>query len=74
MRDAGVTTAAAIAERNDKKTNLEKNKEVLLQYIRDNVIGSSSNTLIQTVYGEKPLVYADYTASGRSLRFIETYI
>jgi hypothetical protein len=30
MRDAGVTTAAAIAERNDKKTNLEKNKEVLL--------------------------------------------
>ena len=74
MRDAGVTTAAAIAERNDKKTNLAKNKEVLLQYIRDNVIGSSSNTLIQTVYGEKPLVYADYTASGRSLRFIETYI
>ena len=74
MRDAGVTTAAAIAERNDKKTNLAKNKELLLQYIRDNVIGSSSNTLIQTVYGEKPLVYADYTASGRSLRFIETYI
>jgi predicted transcriptional regulator len=74
MRDAGVTTAAAIAERNDKKTNLEKNKGMLLQYIRDNVIGSSSDTLIQTVYGEKPLVYADYTASGRSLRFIETYI
>jgi hypothetical protein len=74
MRDAGVTTAAAIAERNDKKTNLAKNKEVLLQYIRDNLIGSSSDTLIQTVYGEKPLVYADYTASGRSLRFIETYL
>jgi len=74
MRDAGVTTAAAIAERNDKKTNLEKNKGMLLQYIRDNVIGSSKDTLIQTVYGEKPLVYADYTASGRSLRFIETYI
>ena len=74
MRDAGVTTAAAIAERNDKKTALVKNKEVLLQYIRDNVIGSSRDTLIQTVYGEKPLVYADYTASGRSLRFIETYL
>ena len=30
--------------------------------------------MIRTVYGEKPLIYADYTASGKSLRFIENYI
>jgi hypothetical protein len=26
------------------------------------------------VYGDKPMVYADYTASGRNLRFIEDYL
>ena len=27
-----------------------------------------------TVYGEVPMVYGDYTASGKSLKFIEDYI
>ena len=53
---------------------MEKNKDKFLDYIRENVIGSNNDTLIQTPYGEKPLVYADYTASGKSLRFIEDYI
>lgn len=42
--------------------------------MRDNIIGNHNDYLIKTVYGEKPLVYADYTASGRSLKFIESYI
>ena len=29
---------------------------------------------LRTPFGEKPLVYADYTASGRGLDFIEEYI
>ena len=29
---------------------------------------------MKTVYGEKPLVYADYTASGKSLKCLEDYI
>ena len=33
-----------------------------------------SHKYIPTVYGNKPLVYADYTASGRCLSFIEDYI
>lgn len=53
---------------------MEQNKETLLRYIRENVIGSNHNTLLRTVFGEKPHVYADYTASGKSLRFIEDYI
>jgi len=44
----------------------------LIDRIRDAVIGRQCS--IATPFGEKPLVYADYTASGRSLTFIEDYI
>lgn len=44
----------------------------LLDRIRDSVIGD--RTSISTVFGRKPLVYADYTASGRSLGIIEDFI
>lgn len=44
----------------------------LITLIRDSVIGSKHG--INTPFGVKPLVYADYTASGRSLSFIEDYI
>lgn len=30
-----------------------------------------SETMLETPYGMKPMIYADYTASGRPLRFIE---
>ena len=43
-----------------------------LETIAASVIGSDQT--IQTPFGEKPLVYADYTASGRCLDFIEDYI
>ena len=44
----------------------------LIEKIRTSIIGD--RTSIQTPFGEKPLIYADYTASGRSLTFIEEYI
>jgi len=44
----------------------------LVEKIRSSVIGDM--TAIETPFGRKPLVYADYTASGRSLTFIEEYI
>jgi len=44
----------------------------LIEKIRRDVIGSRQ--VISTPFGEKPLVYADYTASGRALGFIEDYI
>jgi selenocysteine lyase/cysteine desulfurase len=47
-------------------------KENLVKKVRESVIGDGQ--LISTPYGEKPLVYADYTASGRSLTFIENYL
>ena len=44
----------------------------LIEKIRQSVIGARQS--IGTPFGEKPLVYADYTASGRALGFIEDYI
>lgn len=44
----------------------------LIEKIRHSVIGDKQ--VIKTPFGDKPLVYADYTASGRSLSFIEDYI
>jgi selenocysteine lyase/cysteine desulfurase len=53
---------------------LDLNKDKLIEYIRDNIIGNHEEYLIKTVYGEKPLFYADYTASGKALTCIEDYI
>lgn len=44
----------------------------LIHAIRASVIGE--RTAIPTPFGDKPLVYADYTASGRSLAMIEDFI
>jgi len=44
----------------------------LLRYIRESVIGR--NQLVDGPFGQKPVIYADYTASGRSLSFVEQYI
>jgi selenocysteine lyase/cysteine desulfurase len=46
--------------------------ETLVERIRNAVIGS--DTAVMTPFGLRRVTYADYTASGRSLDFIEEYI
>ncbi|MGF1724757.1 aminotransferase class V-fold PLP-dependent enzyme [Photobacterium nomapromontoriensis] len=43
-----------------------------MDFLRQSVIGE--HWPIETPFGIKPLVYADHTASGRSLNFIEQFI
>jgi len=43
-----------------------------LEEVRNAIIGR--NFVFQTPYGKRLLTYADYTASGRSLKFIEQFL
>ena len=43
-----------------------------LSSVSDNIIGNYMQ--FSSPYGEKPLVYADWTASGRGLHQVENYI
>jgi hypothetical protein len=39
-----------------------------LDYLRGQIVGV--DTLVETPFGERLMLYADYTASGRSLHFV----
>ena len=43
-----------------------------LDWLRKDIIGQQA--MITTPFGEKPLLYADYTASGRSLHSVENFV
>ena len=47
-------------------------ERTLIETIRASVIGRDE--AVDGPFGPKPVIYADYTASGRSLSFIEDYL
>lgn len=51
---------------------MDEQTKLLLENIRSSVIGEGK--LYHTWVGLRPMIYADYTASGRGLAFIEDYI
>ena len=50
----------------------ERSADALIEYVRDSVIGDDEAT--DGPFGPRRVTYADYTASGRSLTFIEDYL
>lgn len=46
--------------------------EDLWEYVRQNIIGNDA--IIDTPFGKRRLTYADYTASGRGVEFVEDYL
>ena len=51
---------------------MEAEKQALLALIRASVIGEDH--VMETPYGRRRVTYADYTASGRALAFIEDFV
>ena len=51
---------------------VEAEKQALLALIRASVIGEDH--VMETPYGRRRVTYADYTASGRALAFIEDFV
>jgi len=47
-------------------------RQALIETIRDSVIGKDE--VVDGPFGPRRVIYADYTASGRSLSFIEDYL
>ncbi len=48
------------------------NKSLDPSYLRDQIVGVDST--FETPFGQRLMVYCDYTASGRCLRFVESYL
>jgi selenocysteine lyase/cysteine desulfurase len=54
------------------KREMPKQTERLVDYIREHIVGDDQ--VLQGPFGRRRVIYADYTASGRSLSFIESFI
>ena len=48
------------------------NEKLSPDYLRQQIVGVDST--FETPFGERLMVYCDYTASGRCLRFVESYL
>ena len=67
------TSSTDTTSSSSNDTNSSENAAKITEFLRSNIIGS--RCLIKTPFHtEQEIVYADYTASGRSLRFVEEYM
>jgi selenocysteine lyase/cysteine desulfurase/CRP-like cAMP-binding protein len=66
------TVSLATLPFRDEVEPARPSKRRLLEYIRASVIGADE--ALETPYGSLRVTYADYTASGRSVSFIEDFI
>ena len=62
----------AVDENRKTEKSCSEDKSKLISYIRENIVGKETSFL--SPFGRKRIVYCDYTASGKSLSFIEDFI
>ena len=68
--DAGIVVPSVLMR--TPEVELGGDEERLLEYIRTSIVGGDE--AIDTPFGLRRIVYADYTASGRCLSFVEDYV
>lgn len=66
------TMSLASLPESDEVRPRSEAKRRLLEYIRSSIVGADE--ALETPYGLLRITYADYTASGRCLQFIEDFI
>nr|ACS49607.1 NifS-like protein [Oryza minuta] len=54
------------------KSERSSEAEEKVEWVRSQLVGGGAE--FDTPFGRRPLVYADHTASGRSLRYVEDYV
>ena len=67
-----IKSISSLTVGDDNIFDIDSDKEELLEYYRDNIIGIDK--VFQTQFGKKRVIYCDWTASGKQLKCIETYI
>jgi selenocysteine lyase/cysteine desulfurase len=65
-----ITNITNVTQKGNNNKNININKRI--EILRNNIIGSFSR--FAGPYGNKPVIYADWTASGRAVYQIESYL
>jgi selenocysteine lyase/cysteine desulfurase len=70
--DGALDKISANKQKTNVKSDLNVDRELNLKHLRDSIIGTYE--IFTGPYGERPLVYCDWTASGKCVSKVENYI